>query len=213
MEQLFKDPFKYCTFYLVRHGETVWNVERKAQGQSDSPLTEKGKEQARETAKILKDIKFDAIFSSNLGRALKTAEILKAERNLEIKATNLLREGNFGKFEGRQIDTFRELDLVFDNLSNEGKLHFKMDKESESNAEMIARFITFLRETAIFYKGKKVLAITHGAILRVLLIHLGFGSYENFGHDKKIKNSAYIKLLSDGVDFFIEETFGIDKPS
>jgi alpha-ribazole phosphatase len=61
----------YCIIYLVRHGETEWNVKKITQGQSESYLTEKGVEQAKETAEKLKDVKFDAIFSSDLNRTYK----------------------------------------------------------------------------------------------------------------------------------------------
>ena len=54
----------YCTLYLARHGETEWNVARTVIGQKDSPLTEKGILQAEETAETLRNVKFDAIFSS-----------------------------------------------------------------------------------------------------------------------------------------------------
>ncbi|MBI2630816.1 histidine phosphatase family protein [Candidatus Nomurabacteria bacterium] len=60
-----KEEANYCTLYLVRHGETEWNVKKITQGQSESTLTENGIRQAEETAEKLKDIKFDAIFSSD----------------------------------------------------------------------------------------------------------------------------------------------------
>ncbi|MBI3069752.1 MAG: histidine phosphatase family protein, partial [Candidatus Levybacteria bacterium] len=63
----------------------------------------------------------------------------------------------------------------------------------------LMRFITFLREISVAYAGKTLLIVTHGAMIRILLIHLGVGSYDDF---IAIPNTAYIKLASDGVDFF-----------
>ena len=80
------------TIYLVRHGETEWNTEGRLQGQKDSFLTAKGEKQAAQTAEKLKGVKFDAIFSSDLLRAKRTAEIIKLERQLEINTTKALRE-------------------------------------------------------------------------------------------------------------------------
>ena len=62
--------------YIVRHGETDWNVLGKLQGSKDIPLNEKGIEQAKELREILKDVKFDIVFASPLQRTLKTAEII-----------------------------------------------------------------------------------------------------------------------------------------
>ena len=87
-----------CTLYLVRHGETEWNKTGIVMGQLDSPLTEAGLGQAKTTAQELKGVNFDAIFSSDLHRAHKTAEIIKLERELvinfkSIKGANLWKLG------------------------------------------------------------------------------------------------------------------------
>ena len=89
----------FCTIYLVRHGETDWNVKNIIQGQIDIPLNKKGENQALEIANELKDIHFDAIFSSDLSRAKRTAEIIATERKLAVVATKTLREMYFGKFQ------------------------------------------------------------------------------------------------------------------
>lgn len=89
--------------YIVRHGETEWNVRKLLQGQKDSNLTEKGKEEAERLAKKFKDTPFDAIFSSDLLRAKRTAEILAVEHNLAIQTNKLLRERHFGRLEGTKI--------------------------------------------------------------------------------------------------------------
>ena len=70
--------------YIVRHGETDWNNEKKLQGRSDVPLNDYGRELAYITSEALKDVKFDAIYSSPLIRAYETATILKGDRDIEI---------------------------------------------------------------------------------------------------------------------------------
>lgn len=198
----------YTIFYIVRHGETEWNTKGLLQGHNDSPLTKRGEEQARETAKILQNIKFDLAFSSDLLRAKRTIEIIALEKKLAVETTKLLRERNFGKYEGQPYAALKTFDELIERLSDEEKFAYKTE-DMESDEDLANRFITFLRETAITHPGKTVLAGTHGGMIRVLLIHLGFTTYEIMAHGK-VSNGAYVKLESDGVDFFVKETHGID---
>lgn len=68
------------TLYIVRHGETDWNKMGKYQGITDVPLNENGLNQAKACGQALKDVKFDRILSSDLSRALVTAEVIRGER-------------------------------------------------------------------------------------------------------------------------------------
>jgi len=92
--------------YLIRHGETDWNVEGRCQGFSDSPLNETGRRQAEATARHLSDIKIDAIYSSSLERAHEMARIIARYHKVTVQPTDALRELNQGEFEGL---TFPEL--------------------------------------------------------------------------------------------------------
>ncbi len=203
----------YCTLYIVRHGETVWNVQKLLQGQKDSRLTEKGIEQAQDLAKKFKTMSFDAIFSSDLLRAKRTAEILAVEHNLAIQTNKLLRERHFGRLEGTKIsDLDNGSDKLFEKfqtLSSKERSRFRFANE-ENDEEIVSRFITFLREVSVTHAGKRILVVSHGGIMRVFLIHVGFATYEQLPHGA-IDNTAYIKLESDGVDFFVRETVGIHK--
>lgn len=86
----------YCTFYIVRHGETEWNVKGLVQGHTDIPLTKKGKRQARQLAKKLSRINFNAVFSSDLLRAKQTAQLIALEKKIAVKTTQALREETDG---------------------------------------------------------------------------------------------------------------------
>ncbi|OGG15155.1 hypothetical protein A2773_04670 [Candidatus Gottesmanbacteria bacterium RIFCSPHIGHO2_01_FULL_39_10] len=202
---------KFCTFYIVRHGETVWNLEKRIQGHGDSPLTAKGLKQIQKTAQKLKDVKFDAAFSSDLLRAKKTAEIILLERKLAVTTTEVLRERRFGKYEGKFFQEMQHLYEKIDKLDQNERFQTPLHEDIESDEALIGRFLTFLRETAVAYNGKIILIGSHGGLMKTLLIHLGFGNYKNL-YGRFIANGAYIKLTSDGVDFFIEETYGIKKP-
>lgn len=196
------------TFYLIRHGQTDWNVQKRIQGQLDIPLNTIGEKEARELAEKLRDIKFDLAFSSDLLRAKRTAEIIALEHQLAVQTTKLLRERHFGTLEGQPSAAFfTELKLL-EKLSFEERMKHKLNKEYESDEEFIARVITFLRETAIAAPGKHILVGTHGGTLRMLLMHLGRFSY-NDNDNNHIKNGGCLVLESDGVDFFIKKLTGV----
>jgi len=211
-----KDKKNYCTIYLIRHGETDWNAKRIVQGQSDNPLNKTGELQARELAKRLKNIHFDAIFSSDLLRARRTAEIIAQEKKLAVQTTKLLRERAFGKLEGKPA----EMLIVWRKAIKEGieklteeekKMLIKEDPQIESDESLMSRFLTFLREVAVGYAGKKILLVTHGGIMRVFLVRICFFQNESQSYQYFISNTACVVIESDGVDFFIKDYWGIEK--
>lgn len=197
-----------ATVYIVRHGETEWNFKKLIQGQSDSPLTETGIKQAKKLSKKLNKIKFDLVFSSDLLRARRTAEIIIAEQKLEIATSKLLRERRFGKLEGKPTKTLRAFDEFFSKLKHEEIYSYKSAPDVESDEEIVTRLITFLREAAISHPGKKILVVTHGGVMRAFLIKLGVSDYKD---PVWVSNAGYAKLETDGVDFFIKEIEGIEK--
>ena len=86
--------------YIIRHGQTDWNVNKIIQGQKDIELNNTGEEQARNQIKIFNEYNFDLIISSTLKRAQKTAQIINSEKNVDIIYDDRLRERNFGDYEG-----------------------------------------------------------------------------------------------------------------
>ena len=87
--------------YMVRHGETAWNKERRIQGQADIPLNEFGRMLAEKTAKGLLDIRFDICYTSPLGRARETAALILAGRQVPVIEDERIAEMAFGEYEGR----------------------------------------------------------------------------------------------------------------
>ena len=96
------------TFYIVRHGQTNWNILGKTQGHGNSDLTQKGEEQAFELAKAIKEYPIDYIYSSDLGRAVQTAEIVGDQIGVKVNQTKSLREMGFGDWEGLLIDEIKK---------------------------------------------------------------------------------------------------------
>jgi broad specificity phosphatase PhoE len=199
----------YVTFYIVRHGETDWNVAKKMQGQTDIPLNENGEAQAKEVAEKFEDIQFDLAFSSDLLRAKRTADIILLEKQLAVETTKALRERKFGEMEGKSNETFFAYLKQIKGKAHTERSKHKAHDDYESDEEIASRVITFLRETAVVNPGKTILITTHGGIFHIILVHLGIKTYEE-SDMLRIKNTGHIKLLSDGVDFFIEEQAGIE---
>ena len=203
-----------CMLYLVRHGETEWNKTGIVMGQLDSPLTEAGLGQAKTTAQELKGVNFDAIFSSDLHRAHKTAEIIKLEREPVIQTSKALRERTYGSWEGKLGEDYRKnFQHLFDKvkeLSEEEQKKFRFADDIENDEQVIGRFITQLREIAVAYPNKTVLVVTHGGCIRTFLMHIGYVKYGELPVGS-FSNAGYAKILSDGIDFFVKEVMGIKK--
>jgi broad specificity phosphatase PhoE len=210
------------TIYLVRHGESETNANsdkgssfHRQWGEFEAPLTEKGEEQAQKRAEDLKDIQFDAIFSSDLTRAKQTGEIIKLERQLAIETTALIRERSYGNYLlsfGRKSkeEIEEKMREELGKLDELAKMNYKPGPDVESPNESAGRIITFLREIAVAYTGKTVLVINHGNNMRNLLTHLGYAKFDELTSGD-IENTGYVILESDGTDFFIKETHGVHK--
>ncbi len=203
-----------CTFYIIRHGQTEWNVEHRLQGHMDSPLTADGILQAGELAKTLKEVHFDAAYSSDSFRANRTAQIVSSDHNLAVKTNQLLREGYYGDVEGKKVHEYREqLKELLDKreqLADGERFKFELGHGIETAEKMVSRFIIFLREAALANPNKNVLVVSHGGMIAVLLVHLGFGTFKELAPGA-VKNLAYVVLESDGIDFNIKETHNIQK--
>ena len=107
--------------YLVRHGETQWNAERRIQGHSDSPLTEKGEQQAWQVAERAKALGITHIIASDLGRTRRTAEIIAELCGCDITLDSRLRELDMGVLEKRNLETLTEEEVCEAEDITDGK--------------------------------------------------------------------------------------------
>jgi len=195
------------TFYIVRHGQSVANVQKIVQGTViDTSLTEIGRQQAKVLAEELKEVRFDAIYSSDSRRAKETADIIGKIYNLPVVATSKLRERNFRKYEGMNMDSFLALHVNFNEMTLDEKLDHKLDENQESNREGALRLIAFLEQTAEKHPHEKILIITHGGVIRPFLILNGKGDFDSIGG---LDNTGYIKVRADSKSYHIEEMKGV----
>ena len=152
------------TILLVRHGETDWNLQRRVQGHSDTPLNDNGRAQALALADTLDDLELEAVYASDLARAFETARIIAERRGLPVTSVPGLRERNFGTWEGLTDTEIFERYPAAKNGSW---------GDAETQDEMRERVLAALHEIAAAHPGGRVLVVTHGGPVRRLLVECG----------------------------------------
>lgn len=158
--------------FLIRHGETEWNSAFRFQGQTDVPLGDTGRRQARLLAERLKTINFDNIYSSPLSRALETASIIKerASRVSSIVRSDGLSEMCFGNWEGLTLAEVQKNDPA-------RFLSWREDPSSvsppggESFDDLVSRAENALNSILLDEPGN-VLIVCHGGTIRAVLVAL-----------------------------------------
>lgn len=151
--------------YVVRHGETIWNLEKRVQGITDIPLTEEGIKNAEELKELVSTLNIDVVISSPLSRARQTAKIL-VDSKLPINTDDRIKERDWGMNEGAKIDEVDRWDC-WDVILN------TKVQNIECIQDFMDRVSSFIEEIKIKYKDKNVLVVTHSAVIRVIHYMLG----------------------------------------
>ncbi len=156
--------------YLIRHGETDWNAEGRIQGHSDIELNERGLEQARcLAARMPEEGSFDAIYASPLRRAYRTAELVGHALKMPIVADARLLERSLGQLEGLTLAEIKEKFPDVHRAWHEGGVRPHIPGE-ESRESFVQRTRDFIRDVRAQYATGRVLAITHGGTVNMLLM-------------------------------------------
>jgi len=180
--------------YLVRHGETDWNLQRRIQGSTDIPLNDTGRAQARETGRLLARRSWDAIYASPLVRAFETANIIAAEVGLPTPtAVPELVERNYGAVEGMTGD---EIEASYPNNAD-------VPGREERDA-VVERVLPALLEIANRHPGQSVLVVGHGGVIRSIL-----GAVDPHGTHGMISNGSIHSLKHEDGTF---ELIAFDDP-
>lgn len=158
--------------FIVRHGETAWNIEGRFQGQIDIPLNNVGKKQALRVAERLKSVRFDAIFTSHLSRAQFTAETIASDSNCtNIIVDDRIIEINHGAWEGCLADEVKTKwgdSLVQWHTTPE--VVTMPGVGGESLNDIRKRVTNFIYELKSKYKNSdNILVVSHDAVIKVLL--------------------------------------------
>lgn len=164
--------------YIIRHGETGWNAQGRLQGCADIPLNEKGRQLARITGEVLKEVPFDLVITSPLCRARETGELIVApsekyfRRRIPVLEDDRIKEIAWGSWEGLGC-TERNFEIPDEkyNLFFTDALHFAGSPDGESVADVCARTAEFLQEVIhnTEYEDKTILISTHGCAMRAML--------------------------------------------
>ena len=175
--------------YLVRHGQTDWNMEKRMQGQIDIPLNDNGREQARAVSESISKLKIDKIISSDLKRAKETAEIINEKIGAEISFDSRLREINFGDLEGvSREEIMPETWAIFETTPE--KLN------AEPIDEVHKRIKGFFDELGK-YDGN-VLVVSHGGALRMAMYY----EKNRNGFDNEEYTKNYRRMDINNADLF-----------
>ena len=196
-------------FYFFRHGQTDYNIEKRSQGWLDIPLNNKGIAQAHELAQKLSTIKFDCIYSSPLSRALKTAEIVRGNRNIKIITDDGLKERNMGIIGGNLITltdapASTPIHINKDTIEIPAVLFADEDfipENGESYNMYAKRVMDTLLKIAHNTKDKTVGIAVHSGVIRVLLRALTNQKFP----PGSVPNATYIKMQWDGKNFTLPE--------
>lgn len=150
--------------YIMRHGKTEWNAERKLQGRTDIPLNAEGRQMARSAAKECADIPFDICFCSPLIRARQTAEIALEGRGVPIICDERLTEMGFGKYEGAPSGLVSPQGALKELFEAPSK--YVPDGGAESLDSLFGRTGEFLKSEVLprVKLGQSVLIVGHGAM-------------------------------------------------
>jgi broad specificity phosphatase PhoE len=175
---------------LARHGQTAWNALGKLQGHTDIALDDTGREQARALARSLAAVGIRTVWTSDLGRARETGEIIAAQLGLAVPRTEPeLRERKFGVFEG----------LTRDDCATQHPEHWAAwlaqtgsPPGGEPREEAVARMARALERIAAREEGP-ALVVSHGGVMRLWLMHL---------------LGTTVPLIANGATFLVEHANG-----
>jgi len=173
-------------FGLLRHGQTDWNTKFLLQGVTDIPMNQTGIDQVKLAARALRKDDWDVVLTSPLSRARQTAEIILEQVGFELVVEeSLLIERSFGEAEGLSHDQWREKYSNLDEIPG-----------GESRSDLAIRSKLLLDKIANQFEGQRVLAVSHGALIRTLIAiasknelprdgeRLGNASFNVVGHQK-----------------------------
>lgn len=154
--------------YLVRHGETRWNAERRIQGQSDSPLTEKGEQQAMQVGERVRTYGITHVIASDLGRTRRTAEIIADACGCGVTLDARLRELDMGVLEQRHLDSLTAEEELWRRQVVNGTPDGRIP-QGESMQELSERMHAALAACLDQPTGSRPLLVSHGIALGCLV--------------------------------------------
>ena len=161
---------KETEIILIRHGETEWNSQKRMQGHSNSDLSEVGRAQIQALGEFMKNESFDHIYSSDSLRARQTAEAITQYSGHTLQFDQRIREKNLGVFEGLTSTEAKERHPEIYRLFKTAGANYVID-EGESTQQLLERALEFIEEIRLRHPQERVVMVTHGGVVRVLMKH------------------------------------------
>ena len=208
---------KELKLYIVRHGQTEWNVLEKFQGQLNSPLTEEGIEKVGKTGKELKNVEFKAVYTSKLRRTIRTAEIIleknsfekkkNIERKLKLEKLSELNEIYFGEWQGMD---FKEIFLKYPkeahNYFYDVKNYCAENVKGEELKDGLERFLSGLKKIVNDNEKGNILIVTHGTVLELFFNYIENKEADDLDERNLIGNGEY-RIFTYKNGKYVMETF------
>ncbi|HHT97213.1 MAG TPA: histidine phosphatase family protein [Clostridiales bacterium] len=183
--------------YMIRHGETDWNVEGRLQGREDIPLNQRGILQAENCGQAFLEDKIKAIITSPLSRAKDTADIIAKLNNIEEVITDeRLIERDFGKLSGMTYDKKKQYDT------------FGTEQSIEPWDELCNRFINAMKEYALKYNDADIIMVSHGGSINAVISYLTNGE---MGTGKTRLKNTCINIITYKDERFTLEKFNLSR--
>lgn len=187
----------HMKLYIVRHGETDWNLDNKIQGQTDTVLNDNGRKQAEELAdRVSRELgEIKRIYTSRQRRALETAQIIGRKLSVFPVVHQGLEEISMGEWEGY---TWKQVKEVF---SEEYKVwhqnrRYQVPPKGESYQQLLDRLLPAL-DDIIRKEGQDILLVTHSAVIMTLMSYVYDTPFEDMAKNYKTGNATIVELDTD----------------
>ncbi|WP_255266989.1 histidine phosphatase family protein [Bacillus cereus] len=164
--------------YLTRHGQTEWNIENRMQGWKDSALTPEGINNAISLGNSLKNIEFNAIYTSTSSRAVNTAKLLSSQSNTSLILNPNLREINMGAWEGKTHEEIKKAYPAQYKNFWENPIYYEPDG-GETLEQFVDRVVSVFNTIISTHQEGNILIVTHAIFLKALLMHVKGESITN----------------------------------
>ena len=159
-------------WFLVRHGETDWNVEGRAQGQSSEPLNETGRLQAKRLGDRLSSVQFSAAYASDLPRVVETADTILDSHDTSLQTVIELREKHYGTWDGKTFTQIKAEDPASYARLFEDNITFA-PPGGESDSDLICRVNLAVEQLKQAHRDdENILVVSHGGTIRATLVVL-----------------------------------------
>lgn len=186
---------KQTIIYLIRHGQTEWNLEERMQGHKDSPLTKVGIIQAKKLHESLINKKIHSIYSSESKRAYDTAKIIQGNRNIPFHVCKELKEINMGKWEGmKQADIITQYPNAWNYFWNNPEKYTAIG-EGESYEKFKNRVIPTLNNIISSNQGKNIMIVTHRITIKIIMSYFKNQDIHEITNNPDI-NPASLSIIS-----------------